>query len=167
MKSKSVIPFLLTLLISQTGNSGFSYTELATGARNSVQVQSPATSSGDQTEEIEKAGDEDLNTKTKAEKLNLKYYQSGIASHYWQPQGTGCPPYKRFNPKAMTAAHKKLPCGTKIKVTNLANNKSVIVVINDRGPYVGNRILDLSEGSFLKIAQKSNGIAKVKIEIVK
>lgn len=164
MKSKSLLPLLITLLISQTGHSGLSYTELATGARSSAPVQSFAAPKAQEADEVEKAA---LQNSGDQSKLNLKYYQSGVASHYWQPQGTGCPPYKRFNPKAMTAAHKKLPCGTKIKVTNLANNKSVIVVINDRGPYVGNRILDLSEGSFLKIAQKSNGIAKVKIEIVK
>lgn len=164
MKSKSLLALLITLLISQPGNSGLTYTELATGARSSTQGQRFIAPKALQVEEVEKAAVQNSGDQSK---LDLKYYQSGIASHYWQPQGTGCPPYKRFNPKAMTAAHKKLPCGTKIKVTNLDNKKSVIVVINDRGPYVGNRILDLSEASFLKIAQKSSGLTRVKIEIVK
>ena len=52
-----------------------------------------------------------------------------------------------FDPKKMTAAHKHLPFGTKVEVTNLANNKSVVVVINDRGPFVRGRIIDLSKSA--------------------
>ena len=52
-----------------------------------------------------------------------------------------------FNPKNMTAAHRHLPFGTKVEVTNLANNQSVIVVINDRGPFVRGRIIDLSKSA--------------------
>ncbi len=75
-----------------------------------------------------------------------------------------------FNKYAMTAAHKTLPFGTMLKVTNKANNKSVVVKITDRGPFIKGRILDLSESSFLKIANKKQGLIKkddVKIEIFK
>jgi rare lipoprotein A len=66
----------------------------------------------------------------------------------------------------MTAAHKTLPFGTKIKVTNLDNNKNVVVVINDRGPFVKNRILDLSFGAAKRIDMIGSGTARVRIEIL-
>ncbi|TSC86410.1 MAG: rare lipoprotein A [Parcubacteria group bacterium Gr01-1014_8] len=71
--------------------------------------------------------------------------EKGIASTYWQPQklaGGG-----QFNPNAMTAAHKTLPFGTRVRVTNLNNGRSVEVKINDRGPYVKGRIIDLSDAA--------------------
>lgn len=84
---------------------------------------------------------------------------SCVASNYWEPQPTASG--ERFNPNAMTAAHKTLPLGTRLKVTNTATGKSVVVRINDRGPYVGGRCLDLSRGAFAKIAPVSAGIARV------
>ena len=90
--------------------------------------------------------------------------QSGVASMYSEPQAIACGG-GRFNPKAMTAAHKTLPCGTKVKVTNLRNGRSVIVTINDRGPYVKGRIIDLSRASAAAIG--FSGLAKVKIERVR
>ena len=69
-----------------------------------------------------------------------------------------------FLPNKMTAAHRSLPFGTKVKVTNLENNKSVIVVINDRGPYIYGRIIDLSKGAARAIG--INGIQKVKLTVL-
>ena len=92
------------------------------------------------------------------------FMQTGVASNYWQPQPVACG--GRFNPSAMTAAHKSLPCGTVVKVTNLKNGKSVTVRINDRGPYIKGRIIDLSRSSFLKIASAKQGLAKVKVEVI-
>ena len=66
-----------------------------------------------------------------------------------------------FNPWGMTAAHKTLPFGTMLRVTNVANGKSVVVRINDRGPYISGRCLDLSKGAFLQIASESAGVAQV------
>ena len=57
---------------------------------------------------------------------------------------------ERFSQQAATAAHLRLPFGTKVKVTNIANNKSVVVRINDRGPYIWGRIIDLSKAMFKK-----------------
>lgn len=54
---------------------------------------------------------------------------------------------ERMNPEAMTAAHRSLPFGTRLKITNKNNGKSVVVRINDRGPFVGGRVLDLSKGA--------------------
>lgn len=71
-----------------------------------------------------------------------------------------------YDHKLSTAAHKKLPFGTKIRVTNLENGKTVVVKINDRGPFVKGRILDLSKSAFSSIASQSAGIINVKIEVI-
>lgn len=75
---------------------------------------------------------------------------------------------KRFDNNKFTAAHKKLPFGTKIKVTNQANGKSVIVEVIDRGPFVRSREIDLSKRAFMQIAgNKSSGSVIVTIEVEK
>jgi len=71
-----------------------------------------------------------------------------------------------YDQMALTAAHKSLKFGTLLKVTNPKNGKSVIVRINDRGPYVGDRELDLSKGSAMKLGLIKRGVARVKIEEV-
>lgn len=85
-----------------------------------------------------------------------------MASFYWQPQAIACGP-GRFNPNAMTAAHKTLPCGTKLRVTSASTGKSVVVTINDRGPYIKGRSLDLSRAAFAAIDNPKKGVARVKI----
>jgi rare lipoprotein A len=67
----------------------------------------------------------------------------------------------------MTAAHKTLPFGTEVKVTNLNNGKSVTVGINDRGPFVRGRIIDLTRAAFSQIARLDKGLAKVEIRSMK
>lgn len=75
---------------------------------------------------------------------------------------------QRFNNNDLTAAHKKLPFGTILKVTNEINNNFVIVKITDRGPFVKGREIDLSKRAFLQIASnKKSGVVYVKIEILK
>jgi rare lipoprotein A len=71
-----------------------------------------------------------------------------------------------FDQSAYTAAHKSLPFGTIVKVTNVRNDKSVIVRINDRGPFVRGRIIDLSRSAFSKIGNTSEGVIDVKLEVV-
>lgn len=66
----------------------------------------------------------------------------------------------------LTAAHKTLPLNTIIRVTNMANRRNLIVRINDRGPYVAGRILDLSYGAALKLGFVTQGTTRVKIEII-
>ncbi len=66
----------------------------------------------------------------------------------------------------MTAAHKTLPFGTHVRVTNIRNNESVTVRINDRGPYVAGRCLDLSTAAFEKIASTGSGVITVRYEVV-
>ena len=71
-----------------------------------------------------------------------------------------------FNQNALTAAHRYLPFGTKVKVTNIRNGRSVIVTINDRGPFVGRRIIDLSAAAAQRIGMKSSGVAPVKVQVL-
>ncbi|MEO1095536.1 MAG: septal ring lytic transglycosylase RlpA family protein [Cyanobacteria bacterium J06638_28] len=71
-----------------------------------------------------------------------------------------------FNQNAMTAAHRTLPFGTQIRVTNLRNNRQVIVRVNDRGPFTGGRILDLSAGSARAIGLDRAGVGPVRIEVL-
>ncbi len=68
---------------------------------------------------------------------------------------------ERMNPSAMTAAHRTLPLGTKIKVTNQANGKSLVVRINDRGPFIKGRVLDLSKGAASRLGFINAGHTKV------
>lgn len=93
----------------------------------------------------------------------------GIASYYGPTfHGKCCTANgETVNMYAHTAAHPTLPFGTQLKVTHLKNNKSVIVRVNDRGPYHGNRIIDLSKGAFEQIARQERGVIKVKLEIIK
>ena len=75
---------------------------------------------------------------------------------------------EKFSNSKLTAAHRKLPFGTKVRVTNKVNSKSVIVEINDRGPWVPGRDIDLSKKAFMDIAENKNqGALKVSIEIIK
>ena len=72
-----------------------------------------------------------------------------------------------FDAYGLTAAHPTLPFGTRVRVTNVANGKSVIVSINDRGPFAGNRIVDLSREAAKAIGMIRSGAARVKIEVLK
>ena len=73
---------------------------------------------------------------------------------------------ERMNPAAMTAAHRTLPFGSKIRVTNLRNKRSVVVTVNDRGPFVRGRIVDVSTGAAGVLGMKSSGVAPVRVELV-
>ena len=89
----------------------------------------------------------------------------GKASYYWQPQGIACGK-GRYNPHGMTAAHMTLPCGSKVRVTNQRNGKSVVVTINDRGPYIKGRIIDMSLASAKILGMTKAGVVPVKVEVL-
>lgn len=74
---------------------------------------------------------------------------------------------ERYNKMGLTAAHRSFKFGTRVKVTNLKTGKSVIVRVNDRGPFVKGRIIDLSLGAARVIGLNKSGVAKVKISVVK
>lgn len=95
------------------------------------------------------------------------YREVGIASYYAESlHGRKTASGERYNMRALTAAHKKLPFGTVVVVTNLKNNKSIKVRINDRGPFVKGRVIDLSTAAAKKIGLLNDGIAKVKIVVI-
>lgn len=93
------------------------------------------------------------------------YRELGLASYYAKSlHGRSTASGERYDMHAFTAAHKKLPFGTIVIVTNLKNNKSVKVRINDRGPFVKGWIIDLSTAAAKKAGMLQDGITKVKIE---
>jgi rare lipoprotein A len=102
-------------------------------------------------------------------KATSSYSNCGYASNYGigdgyngQRSASG----ERFNAYSNTAAHRWYPFGTRLRVTNQSNGRSVIVRINDRGPYVASRDLDLSYGAFSSIASSRSGVARVCYSVV-
>ena len=94
--------------------------------------------------------------------------QQGKASYYGaRHHGRKTASGEPFNKNALTAAHKTLPFGSRVRVTNLNNQKSVVVRINDRGPYTRGRIIDLSEQAAREINMIRAGVARVKVERLK
>ena len=105
---------------------------------------------------------------TKRDSNWIGYNESGKASYYalkFQSKKTASG--ELYDRAKNTAAHKKLPFGTKVRVTNIKNSKSVIVKINDRGPFVKGRIIDLSSSAFSRIANLDAGVIEVKIEVIR
>lgn len=99
--------------------------------------------------------------------VSLAQVQTGKASFYADKfEGTPTASGEKYRHNKFTAAHKTLPFGTRVKVTNLGNNESVEVIINDRGPYVENRILDLSKSAAEKLGFVSQGLAEIRLEVV-
>ena len=95
-------------------------------------------------------------------------YQIGLSSYYahdfhGRPTASG----EIFDMNGLSAAHRELPLGTIIRVTHMGNGRSVILKVNDRGPFVENRILDLSLGAARELGMIQEGVARVKIEIIK
>ena len=98
---------------------------------------------------------------TSPESVSYSGGETGLASYYWQPQAVACG--GRLNPNALTAAHRTLPCGSRVTVTNLHNKKSVTVTINDRGPFVSGRVIDLSKAAAVAINMTGSGIVPVSL----
>lgn len=91
--------------------------------------------------------------------------QHGKASFYWQDSMTASG--ERFHAEELTAAHRTLPMQSWVRVTNERNNKSVIVRINDRGPYIRGRIVDISRGAAREIDMMKAGVVPVRVELLK
>ena len=89
---------------------------------------------------------------------------SGVASFYGNESGSKTASGQRFNQNAMTAAHRSLPFGTKLRVTH--GGRSVVVTINDRGPFIRGRVLDLSTGAARAVGLTGRGVGKVTAEVV-
>ena len=87
-----------------------------------------------------------------------------MASYYGNESGSKTASGQRFNQNAMTAAHRSLPFGTKLRVTH--RGQSVVVTINDRGPFIKGRVLDLSTGAARAIGLTGAGVGHVTAEVV-
>lgn len=93
------------------------------------------------------------------------FIEEGIASWYGPGfHGKKTSNGEKFNQNAMTAAHKLLPFNTKVSVTNLSTGKTIVVRINDRGPFVNNRVIDLAKGAAIKLGIIGSGTARVLIK---
>ena len=93
--------------------------------------------------------------------------QTGKASFYADKfEGTATASGEKYKHNKLTAAHKTLPFGTKVKVTNTLNSKAVVVVINDRGPWMDGRIIDLSRSAAEELSFVNQGLADVQLEVV-
>lgn len=91
----------------------------------------------------------------------------GLASWYGEEfQGNTTASGEVYDMNGFTAAHRSLPIGTKLKITNLRNKRSLVVRINDRGPFVHNRILDVSKAAAFRLGFMASGLAHVRAEIV-
>lgn len=102
----------------------------------------------------------------KKETGSVSYTETGEASFYadkHESQKTASG--ELYNPDLKTAAHRTIPLGSTIKVTNVDNGKSVVATVNDRGPFVKGRIIDLSKSAFSSIADTSSGVITVQIEV--
>lgn len=99
--------------------------------------------------------------------VSFAQVQTGKASFYADKfEGSPTASGEKYKHSKLTAAHKSLPFGTKVRVTNVANDQSVEVVINDRGPYVENRVIDLSKSAAEKLGFVNQGLAEVRIEVL-
>ena len=104
---------------------------------------------------------------TASEKTRVAKTLSGPASWYGGKfHGRRTANGERFDMNEMTAAHRSLPFGTRVRVTNERNGRSVVVRINDRGPFVGNRIIDLSRGAAAAVGMVNTGVAPVRIDVL-
>jgi rare lipoprotein A len=93
------------------------------------------------------------------------YHAEGQASYYGaRHHGNKTASGERFDQNALTAAHRSLPFGSRVQVTNLRNDKSVVVRINDRGPYAKKRIIDLSQKAAEQLDMLRDGVVPVRVE---
>ena len=88
----------------------------------------------------------------------------GLASYY--SEGTQTASGEQYDPNALTAAHPNLPFGTKLRVTNVATGRSVIVRVNDRGPFVPGRVVDVSSSAAAALGMVGRGTAQVKLDVI-
>ena len=99
--------------------------------------------------------------------ISARAERAGIASFYsdalqGRPTASGEP----YDATGLTAAHKTLPLGTRVRITNLDNGRTVVVRINDRGPFIAGRVIDLSHAAAARLGMTQAGLAKVELEIL-
>lgn len=104
--------------------------------------------------------------KAKRHRQRSRVIASGSCGASYYAEGQMTASGERFNPSAMTAAHRTLPMGSRVRITNAATGASVTVRINDRGPFVGGRCLDLSQAAFAAIGNLSAGVMHVRYQVL-
>jgi len=97
-------------------------------------------------------------------KTPTQHASDGLASFY--RHGTRTASGERFDPRELTAAHRTLPFGTRVRVTNVATGRSVTVRVNDRGPFINGRVIDVSHSAAESLGMVGQGVAKVKLDVV-
>lgn len=98
---------------------------------------------------------------------HARYEERGLASWYGKRHhGRRTASGQRFDMNALTAAHRTLPFGTRVEVTNLANGRAVVLVINDRGPFVKGRMLDVSRRAAADLGFLRKGLARVRVRVL-
>ena len=103
---------------------------------------------------------------TKAKKKAARTGQVGMASFYGDFQGKRTASGVRYDRDQLTAAHRSLPFNSKVRVTNLTNGRSVLVTVNDRGPHLRDRVIDLSHSAAARLGMQEQGLARVLVEPV-
>jgi rare lipoprotein A len=106
----------------------------------------------------------ELTRTARASSARASHASDGMASYYWQGQKTASG--ERFNAREMTAAHPTLPFGTKVRVTDVNSGRSVTVRVNDRGPFVKGRVIDVSQAAAESLGMTGRGVTKVKLDVV-
>jgi rare lipoprotein A (peptidoglycan hydrolase) len=105
-----------------------------------------------------------------SQNVNVKYYDLGIIKASWYGprfHGRLTANGEKYDQMGYTAAHKSLPFGTLLKLTNLKTNKSIVVRINDRGPYIPGRKIDLSKKVAMELGAFKHGVVTLKVEKIK
>ena len=142
--------------------------EINTDNNNIIYIKNEMIKAVDNSADLYAVKSNKTSTKEKtSNSRSSKHSQTGTASYYSKGlHGSRTASGERHNRHEMVAAHRSLPFGTKVKVTNLSNGKEVVVKINDRGPFTKGRVIDLSYGAFSKIENPGKGLTKVKLEVL-
>ena len=145
-------------------------TSLAACAQSSGVANKFASVSGSRTASLQSnrnasvAADRQDTVATKQHAAHAPDAGSGLASFYGHESNTASG--EKFNPNELTAAHRTLPFGTRVRVTNVSNGRSVTVRINDRGPFVAGRVVDVSYSAANALGMVGRGVAPVKLDVV-
>jgi hypothetical protein len=163
------------LVVALTGTVLLSTEDRSRAAASAILLQKP----GHLFAQVEHAGAEERLAEARRAKARRlaevparqvtkgKHLGAGVASFYGPGfAGRSTANGEKFNPAGLTAAHRSLPFGSRVRVTNVHNGRSIVVRINDRGPFVGNRVIDLSQGAAEQIGMVQRGTARVELQLL-
>ena len=162
----SIILVIATTLVTSTTAYASNYSR-STNAPKVVYKASPKVYKGANWDNSKSYVIRKVRYHLKDKKQAIKHKEQGKATWYCcYRKGTKTADGSVFSQHKLTAAHKTLPFGSQVRVTNLKNGKSVIVEITDRGPFKPGKIIDLTPAAFAKIDSKSTGVANVKLDVL-